>query len=99
MGGLSINGGPALQFPYDGVTNKDTGSNSGNYAAPALDSIAEVAGADLELPGRVRPSSGATITVITRSGSRTSAAARRITSATMRGMATSSAAGAIAAAA
>ena len=43
MGGLSINGrSGGFNFSYDGVTNKDTGSNSGNYAAPALDSIAEV---------------------------------------------------------
>ncbi|MDH4283671.1 MAG: carboxypeptidase-like regulatory domain-containing protein, partial [Myxococcales bacterium] len=42
MGGLSINGRGSFNFSYDGVTNKDTGSNSGNYAAPALDSIAEV---------------------------------------------------------
>src|SRR5262249_57634199 len=43
MGGLSINGrSGGFNFSYDGVTNKDTGSNSGNYQAPALDSIADV---------------------------------------------------------
>ena len=42
MQNLSINGRGSFNFSYDGVTNKDTGSNSGNYAAPALDSIAEV---------------------------------------------------------
>jgi hypothetical protein len=42
VGGMSINGQTSFNFSYDGVTNKDTGSNSGNYAAPALDSIAEV---------------------------------------------------------
>ena len=43
MGGLSINGrSGGFNFSYDGVTSKDTGSNSGNYSAPALDSIAEV---------------------------------------------------------
>ena len=34
MQNLSINGRGSFNFSYDGVTNKDTGSNSGNYAAP-----------------------------------------------------------------
>ena len=42
VGSMTINGQNSFNFSYDGVTNKDTGSNSGNYAAPALDSIAEV---------------------------------------------------------
>src|SRR5205807_648705 len=42
MGGLTINGRGSFNFAYDGVTNKDTGSNSGNWSAPALDSISEV---------------------------------------------------------
>ena len=42
VSGMTINGQTTFNFSYDGVTNKDTGSNSDNYAAPALDSIAEV---------------------------------------------------------
>ena len=56
MGGLSINGrSGGFNFSYDGVTNKDTGSNSGNYAAPGARLDRRSARADLELPGRVRP--------------------------------------------
>ena len=71
MGGLSINGrGGGFNFSYDGVTNKDTGSNSGNYAAPALDSIAEVRVQTSNFQAEYGRSSGATITVVTRSGSK-----------------------------
>ena len=70
MGGLSINGRTSFNFSYDGVTNKDTGSNSGNYAAPALDSIAEVRVQTSNFQAEYGRSSGATITVITRSGSK-----------------------------
>src|SRR4051812_48809196 len=71
MGGLSINGRTGgFNFSYDGVTNKDTGSNSGNYAAPALDSIAEVRVQTSNFQAEYGRSSGATITVITRSGSK-----------------------------
>ncbi|MEP6914328.1 MAG: carboxypeptidase regulatory-like domain-containing protein [Acidobacteriota bacterium] len=70
MSGLSINGRSSFNFSYDGVTNKDTGSNSGNYAAPALDSIAEVRVQTSNFQAEYGRSSGATITVITRSGSK-----------------------------
>ena len=71
MGGLSINGRTGgFNFSYDGVTNKDTGSNSGNYAAPALDSIAEVRVQTSNFQAEYGRSSGATVTVITRSGSK-----------------------------
>ena len=71
MGGLSINGrSGGFNFSYDGVTNKDTGSNSGNYSAPALDSIAEVRVQTSNFQAEYGRSSGATITVITRSGSK-----------------------------
>ena len=57
MGGLSINGGRngGFNFSYDGVTNKDTGSNSGNYSAPGARLDRGSPRPDLELPGRVRP--------------------------------------------
>jgi hypothetical protein len=71
MGGLSINGrSGGFNFSYDGVTNKDTGSNSGNYAAPALDSIAEVRVQTSNFQAEYGRSSGATVTVVTRSGSK-----------------------------
>ncbi|CAN5686271.1 hypothetical protein BH24ACI4_BH24ACI4_23650 [soil metagenome] len=71
MGGLSINGrSGGFNFSYDGVTNKDTGSNLGNYAAPGLDSIAEVRVQASNFQAEYGRSSGATITVVTRSGSR-----------------------------
>ncbi len=71
MGGLSINGrSGGFNFSYDGVTSKDTGSNSGNYSAPALDSIAEVRVQTSNFQAEYGRSSGATITVVTRSGSK-----------------------------
>jgi carboxypeptidase family protein len=71
MGGLSINGrGGGFNFSYDGVTNKDTGSNSGNYQAPALDSIGEVRVQTSNFQAEYGRSSGATITVITRAGTK-----------------------------
>lgn len=71
MGGLSINGrSGGFNFSYDGVTNKDTGSNSGNYAAPALDSIGEVRVQTSNFQAEYGRSSGATITVVTRAGTK-----------------------------
>jgi len=70
MQNLSINGRGSFNFSYDGVTNKDTGSNSGNYAAPALDSIAEVRVQASNFQAEYGRSSGATISVVTRSGSK-----------------------------
>jgi hypothetical protein len=70
MQNLSINGRSSFNFSYDGVTNKDTGSNSGNYAAPALDSIGEVRVQTSNFQAEYGRSSGATITIVTRSGSK-----------------------------
>jgi hypothetical protein len=70
VSGMTINGQSSFNFSYDGVTNKDTGSNSGNYAAPALDSIAEVKVQASNFQAEYGRSSGATITVVTKSGSR-----------------------------
>ena len=74
MNNLSINGRTSFNFSYDGVTNKDTGQNGANYAAPALDSIAEVRVQASNFQAEYRRSWGATITVVTRSGASTSAA-------------------------
>jgi hypothetical protein len=70
MQNLSINGRGSFNFSYDGVTNKDTGSNSGNYAAPALDSISEVRVQASNFQAEYGRSSGATIIVVTRSGTK-----------------------------
>ena len=59
-----------VQLLHDGVTNKDTGQNGANYAAPALDSIAEIRVQTSNFQAEYGRSSGATITVVTRSGSR-----------------------------
>ena len=71
MGGLSINGrSGGFNFSYDGVTNKDTGSNSGNYQAPGLDSIGEIRVQTSNFQAEYGRSSGATITVVTRAGTK-----------------------------
>ena len=70
MNNLSINGRTSFNFSYDGVTNKDTGQNAGNFAAPALDSIAEVRVQTSNFQAEYGRSSGATISVVTRSGTR-----------------------------
>jgi hypothetical protein len=69
VGGMTINGQSSFNFSYDGVVSKDTGSNSGNYAAPALDSIAEVKVQTSNFQAEYGRSSGASITVVTKSGS------------------------------
>jgi hypothetical protein len=69
VGNMTINGNTNFNFSYDGVTNKDTGSNSGNYAAPALDSIGEVKVQASNFQAEFGRSSGATIVVVTKSGS------------------------------
>jgi hypothetical protein len=70
MNNLSINGRASFNFSYDGVTNKDTGQNAGNFAAPALDSIAEIRVQASNFQAEYGRSSGATITVVTRSGTK-----------------------------
>ena len=66
---MTINGQSSFNFSYDGIVSKDTGSNSGNYAAPALDSIAEVKVQTSNFQAEYGRSSGASITVVTKSGS------------------------------
>jgi len=70
VGGMTINGRNSFNFSYDGVTNKDTGSNSGNYSAPGLDSIGEIRIQTSNFQAEYGRSSGATITVVTKSGTR-----------------------------
>jgi hypothetical protein len=68
VGGMTINGQSSFNFSYDGIVSKDTGSNSGNYAAPGLDSIAEVKVQSSNFQAEYGRSSGASITVVTKSG-------------------------------
>jgi hypothetical protein len=70
VGGMTINGQSSFNFSYDGIVSKDTGSNSGNYAAPALDSIAEVKVQASNFQAEYGRSSGASITVVTKSGTK-----------------------------
>ena len=70
MNNLQINGRASFNFSYDGVTNKDTGQNGANYAAPALDSIAEVRVQASNFQAEYGRSSGATIALVTRSGTK-----------------------------
>ena len=72
IGGLAINGGRnnTINLTYDGVTNLDTGSNTGPFLAPGLDSIAEIKVLTSNYQAEYGRSSGGTINVITKSGSR-----------------------------
>lgn len=72
LGGLSINGGRnnTINLTYDGVTNLDTGSNTGPFLAPGLDSIAEIKVLTSNYQAEYGRSSGGTINVVTKSGSR-----------------------------
>ena len=72
LGGITINGGrnSTVNFSYDGVTNKDTGSNTGPFLAPGLDSIAEIKVQTSNFQAEYGRSSGGTINVVTKSGGR-----------------------------
>jgi hypothetical protein len=70
LNGLSINGRGQFNLTYDGVNNKETESNFGNLAAPALDSIAEVRVQTSNFQAEYGRTSGASITIVTRSGSK-----------------------------
>lgn len=72
LNGLSINGGRnnTINLTYDGVTNLDTGSNTGPFLAPGLDSIAEIKVLTSNYQAEYGRSSGGTVNVITKSGSR-----------------------------
>src|SRR5262245_17301645 len=72
LNGISINGGRnnTVNLTYDGVTNLDTGSNTGPFLAPGLDSIAEIKVLTSNYQAEYGRSSGGTINVVTKSGSR-----------------------------
>jgi hypothetical protein len=66
--GLNINGrNTGINFIYDGITNRE--SHGGNLSAPGLDSIAEMRLQSSNSQAEYGRSSGASITLITRSGS------------------------------
>jgi len=69
LSGLSINGRNNINLAYDGVSNKLPG-NSGNLASPSVDSIAEIRVQSSNFQAEYGRSAGASITVITRSGSK-----------------------------
>jgi hypothetical protein len=70
LSGLQINGRGSFNLTYDGVNNKETESNFGNLASPALDSIAEVRVQTSNFQAEYGRTSGASITLTTRSGSK-----------------------------
>ena len=69
LSGLTINGRNSVNLAYDGVSNKLPG-NFGNLASPSVDSIAEIRVQSANFQAEYGRSSGASITVITRSGSK-----------------------------
>ena len=70
MNGVQINGRSSVSLTYDGVDNRETESNALNLASPALDSIAELRVQTSNFQAEYGRSSGASITVVTRSGSK-----------------------------
>jgi hypothetical protein len=68
LSGLQINGrNTGINLTYDGNTNRE--SHGGNLAAPGLDSIAEMRLQSSNFQAEYGRSSGASITLTTRSGS------------------------------
>lgn len=70
--GLSIQGGRqgTYNLTLDGVTNLDTGSNTGPYFQPSMDAIAEVKILMTNYQAEYGRNSGGSINVVMRSGSR-----------------------------
>jgi len=72
LSGISIQGGRqgTYNLTLDGVTNLDTGSNTGPYFEPSMDAIAEVKVLMTNYQAEYGRNSGAAINVIMRSGTR-----------------------------
>lgn len=70
--GLSIQGGRqgTYNLTLDGITNLDTGSNTGPYFQPSMDAIAEVKVLMTNYQAEYGRNSGGAINVVMRSGSR-----------------------------
>jgi hypothetical protein len=72
LGNLAINGrNTGINLAYDGITNRTTEQvGGGNFAAPSVDSIAEVRVQSANFQAEYGRSSGASINAITRNGSK-----------------------------
>jgi hypothetical protein len=72
LSGISIQGGRqgTYNLTLDGITNLDTGSNTGPYFEPSMDAIAEVKVLMTNYQAEYGRNSGAGINVIMRSGTR-----------------------------
>ncbi|MEX2262097.1 MAG: TonB-dependent receptor [Bryobacteraceae bacterium] len=72
LSGISIQGGRqgTYNLTLDGITNLDTGSNTGPYFEPSMDAIAEVKVLTTNYQAEYGRNSGAAINVIMRSGTR-----------------------------
>jgi outer membrane receptor for ferrienterochelin and colicin len=70
IGGLAINGGRnnTINLTYDGVTNLDTGSNTGPFLAPGLDSIAEIKVLTSNYQAEYGRNSNGIISIVTKGG-------------------------------
>lgn len=70
--GVTINGGRegTINLTLDGVSNRDTGSNTGPYLAPGVDAIAEVKVLLSNYQAEYGRSSGGSVNVVIKSGSR-----------------------------
>lgn len=72
LSGVNIQGGRGgtYNLTLDGVTNLDTGSNTGPYFEPSMDSVAEVKVLLSNYQAEYGRNSGASINVVLKSGSR-----------------------------
>lgn len=72
LGGISINGsrGGTINLTLDGVSSLDTGSQLGPYLAPGLDAIGEVKVLLTNYQAEYGRSSGGTINVVIKNGTR-----------------------------
>ena len=72
LGGITINGsrGGTLNLTLDGVSSLDTGSQGGPYLAPGLDAIGEVKVLLTNYQAEYGRSSGGTINVVIKNGTR-----------------------------
>jgi hypothetical protein len=72
LSGINIQGNRqgSYNLTLDGVTNLDTGSNTGPYFGPSMDSIAEVKVLMTNYPAEYGRNAGGSINVVTKCGTR-----------------------------
>lgn len=70
--GVTINGGRegTINLTLDGVSNRDTGSNTGPYLAPGVDAIAEIKVLLSNYQAEYGRSSGGTVNAVIKSGTK-----------------------------